>query len=125
MSWNGTAREDLHALLASNQDVLVFDVRLPLDFLTDAERSCLAHSDLVQKKRLRIHRSSQKKKTRSLTVLARVIKPVEPPCIELSLWFLTDQVPQGRAGGLEGKWAIRSSHTKNPCISTRARSSPP
>jgi rhodanese-related sulfurtransferase len=29
--------EALHALLASNQDVLVFDVRLPLDFLTDAE----------------------------------------------------------------------------------------
>jgi rhodanese-related sulfurtransferase len=29
--------EALRALLASNQDVLVFDVRLPLDFLTDAE----------------------------------------------------------------------------------------
>jgi len=29
--------EALHALLTSNQDVLIFDVRLPLDFLTDAE----------------------------------------------------------------------------------------
>jgi rhodanese-related sulfurtransferase len=29
--------QDLHALMASNQDVLLFDVRLPLDLLTDSE----------------------------------------------------------------------------------------
>ena len=29
--------QDLHTLMASNQDVLLFDVRLPLDLLTDSE----------------------------------------------------------------------------------------
>jgi rhodanese-related sulfurtransferase len=29
--------EGLHALLAANQDVLVFDIRQPLDFLADSE----------------------------------------------------------------------------------------
>ena len=29
--------EDLHTLLESRNDVLLFDVRLPLDFLADAE----------------------------------------------------------------------------------------
>lgn len=30
--------EDLHALIATNRDILLYDVRQPLDVLTDAER---------------------------------------------------------------------------------------
>jgi rhodanese-related sulfurtransferase len=37
MEQHSITPEVLHTLLASNRDVLVFDVRLPLDFLTDSE----------------------------------------------------------------------------------------
>jgi rhodanese-related sulfurtransferase len=37
MEQHSISPQDLHALLASNQDVLLFDVRLPLDLLTDSE----------------------------------------------------------------------------------------
>jgi rhodanese-related sulfurtransferase len=37
MEQHSITPEVLHALLASNQDVLLFDVRLPLDLLADAE----------------------------------------------------------------------------------------
>jgi rhodanese-related sulfurtransferase len=37
MERHSISPQDLHALLASNQDVLLFDVRLPLDLLVDAE----------------------------------------------------------------------------------------
>lgn len=37
MEQHSITPEGLHALLASHQDVLVFDVRLPLDLLTDSE----------------------------------------------------------------------------------------
>lgn len=37
MEQHSITAEALHALLATNQDVLVFDVREPLDFLVDSE----------------------------------------------------------------------------------------
>jgi rhodanese-related sulfurtransferase len=37
MEQHSITPERLHALLAAHQDVLVFDVRLPLDLLTDSE----------------------------------------------------------------------------------------
>jgi rhodanese-related sulfurtransferase len=37
MEQHSITPEVLHALLASNQDVLLFDVRLPLDLLADSE----------------------------------------------------------------------------------------
>jgi len=37
MEQHSVTPEVLHALLASNQDVLLFDVRLPLDLLADSE----------------------------------------------------------------------------------------
>ncbi len=37
MEQHSITPEGLHALLASNQDVLVFDIRQPLDFLADSE----------------------------------------------------------------------------------------
>jgi rhodanese-related sulfurtransferase len=37
MEQHSITPEGLHSLLASNQDVLVFDIRQPLDFLADSE----------------------------------------------------------------------------------------
>ena len=37
MDQHSITAEGLHSLLASNQDVLVFDIRQPLDFLADSE----------------------------------------------------------------------------------------
>ena len=37
MEQHSITPEGLHTLLASNQDVLVFDIRQPLDFLADSE----------------------------------------------------------------------------------------
>jgi hypothetical protein len=37
MELHSIAAEALHTLLASNQEVLLFDVRLPLDLLADSE----------------------------------------------------------------------------------------
>ena len=37
MRQHSITAEDLHTLLSSNQDVLLFDIRQPLDFLADSE----------------------------------------------------------------------------------------
>ena len=72
--------EALHASLASSQEALVIDVRQPLDLLGDpviipgaqwlAPEEVCANPSLLP--------------TWSFTAPARVIKPAEPSCIELS-----------------------------------------
>ena len=66
--------EALHTLLASNQEVLLFDVRQPLDLLADSEiivgATRIPPKDLLEDPSL-----IPKESTWSFTVPAPVIKP--------------------------------------------------
>jgi hypothetical protein len=119
----GITPEALHTLFASNQDVLLFDVRLPLDLLASSE-IIPGERGLPQEKCLRIRRSSRKTKIRSFIARAQVTKPVAPSCIEFSPWVFYG-LDSSEAAWRHGKQtASRSSGTKSPSISTRARSPP-
>lgn len=84
MEQHSITPEALHTLLAANQEVLLFDVRLPLDLLANSEIIPGAKR-IPQEKCLRTRRSSRKRRTRSFTAPAPVIKPVGQFCIELVL----------------------------------------
>jgi len=60
---NSITPEALHTLMASNQGILVFDVRQPLDLLGHST-IIPAQSGFRQRKCSRIHRSSRKRRTR-------------------------------------------------------------
>ena len=66
--------EALHTLLASNHEVLVFDVRQPLDLLADPE-IIVGAKRIPPKTCWRIQPSSRKRRTRSFTVPVPMIKP--------------------------------------------------
>ena len=68
--------EALHTLLSSNQEVLLFDVRQPLDLLADSE-IIIGATGSPQKTCLRIHRSSRKRRIPLFTVHVPMIKPAD------------------------------------------------
>jgi hypothetical protein len=106
----------LHTLLAANHEVLLFDVRQPLDLLANAEMIPGAKR-IPQKKCLRTRRSSRKNETRSFTVPAPVIKPVELFCGGL-LRCICYGSNFSKAGWQPGKRkAIRLSHIRSPSAS--------
>jgi len=81
--------EALYALLASHRDVLVFDVREPLDVLVESE--IIPGAIRLAPREVRDNPSlMQKKKIRWCTVPAQAIRPVEPSCIERSPWALCE-----------------------------------
>ena len=85
-------------------------------------KSFQAQFGFHQKKCLKSHRSFRKRKTRWFTVHARVIKLAEPSCVVHSQ-CISHGSNSLKVGWRVGKpWAIRSSHTKNPSISTQAPS---
>ncbi len=108
--------EALHTLLASNQEVRVFDVRQPLDLLANTEiipgATRIPPKDVLQNRPLI-------PKDKSFTALAPVIKPAESSCVERvpciscgSSFSKVDWRPGKRKG-------IRSSHTKSLSTLTR------
>lgn len=68
MERHGITSEALHALLASKQEVLVIDARLPLDLLGDSVIIPGAMR-LARRRCWRIHRSFPKRKTWSFTTV--------------------------------------------------------
>jgi rhodanese-related sulfurtransferase len=108
--------EDLHSLLASNQEVRLFDVRQPLDLLADVEIIPGAKR-IPPEKYLRTPRSSQEKKNRSLTVPAPAISSQAITHRALGMDFHRVKV-------LKVDWrpgrrsVIRSSHAESPSTST-------
>jgi hypothetical protein len=87
MERHSISPQDLHALLASNQDVPLFDVRLPLDLLADSEIIPGARR-LLLTKCARIHHSFRKKESRSFIARVLVNKPVALSCVRPSPWAL-------------------------------------
>lgn len=74
MEQHSITPETLHTLLASNQEVMVFDVRQPLDLLADPE-IIVGAKRITPKTCWTIQPSSRKKRTRSFTVPVPMIKP--------------------------------------------------
>ena len=114
--------EALHTLLASNHDVLVFDVRQPLDLLVDSEiipgAKRIPPKDVLENPSL-----IPKEKDSIVYCTCPTIKPAVPFCAELSPCISCGS-NFSRADCRAGKRrAIRSSHTKAHSISILAPSS--
>lgn len=121
MEQHSITPEGLHSLLASNQDVLVFDIRQPLDFLANSEiipgALRLSPKEVLENPSL-----IPKEKDSVVTVHARVIKPSALSCIEL-LPCISYESGFSKEAWRAGKpWDIRSSQTKDPSTWTPPRS---
>ena len=112
--------EALHALLASSQEVVVIDIRQPLDLLGDSviipgaqwlapEEVCANPSLLPKERDLVVYCTS------------RVIKPAEPSCIELSRWDSPESNSSMAVSMDGGPMASQSSRTRNPFISIQVK----
>jgi hypothetical protein len=114
--------EALHALLASSQEVLVIDVRQPLDSLGDSVIIPGAHWFAPQ---MVCENPSllPKSETRCFTAPARVIEPAEPSCIELSPWDSRESNSSWAVSMDRGPMASQSSRTRNPFISIQVKTS--
>jgi hypothetical protein len=80
MEKHSISAEELHALLASDQEVLLFDVRQPLDLLASPEMipkaERIAPNEVLERPSL-----IPRKKTRWFTVPVRATRPAERCCV--------------------------------------------
>src|SRR5271157_1686878 len=116
MERHSITAEALHSLLDSNQEILLFDVRQPLDLLANSEiiprAKRIPPRDVLQNPSL-----IPKEKTRLFTALAPAIKPVERSCRELAL-CVSCASSFSKADWRPGRRkAIRSKHTTRPSTS--------
>jgi rhodanese-related sulfurtransferase len=107
--------EALHALLRSNQDVLVIDVRQPLDLLGDSV--IIPRAQWLAPDEVRAHPSLlQKEQDLMVCCTAGATKPFASSCIVLSQRDSYGSNSSREASMAGEPMASRSNRTKNPFI---------
>ena len=126
MEQHSVTAEELHSLLASNQEVLLLDVRQPLDLLAYPEIIPGARW-IPPKEALETPTLIPKEKRGSFTAPVRARKPAERFCIELSPCIFPGLSSSKAVWRLGRRRTIQWSHTERSFTSTlqlpRARSS--